>query len=185
VLLPSWVLALPRAQRRYVVRHEEEHRRAYDASLLCLASLTLILAPWNVALWWQLRRLHLAIEMACDNRVVAALGDAPAYGALLLKVAQAASRGPRIQPAFLGGVGMLEHRLTVLLQPTPLRHAQRFLVPAIACGLVILALTMPHPLIGSRSIAHGAMSSSASGQGSVTATTRATVPDPSPTGELR
>ena len=86
--------------------------------------------------------------MDCDNRVVRALGNPIAYGDLLLKVAQAASRGPRLQPALLGGVGMLEHRLTVLLAPTPLRHIQRFLLPALALGLLIVVLSMPHPVLG-------------------------------------
>ena len=146
VLVPRWVLALPGIQRRYVLCHEEEHRRAHDARLLFVASLSLLLLPWNLALWWQLRRLRLAVEMDCDRRVVASLGDANAYGALLLKVAQAASRGPRLQPALLGGVGMLEHRLTVLLAPTPLRHLQRFLIPALALALLFLVLSMPHPV---------------------------------------
>jgi hypothetical protein len=148
VLVPRWVLALPGAQRRYVLRHEEEHRSAHDAHLLLVTSLTLLLLPWNLALWWQLWRLRLAIEVDCDNRVVAALGDAPAYGGLLLKVAEAASRGPRLQPAFLGGMGSLERRLTALLEPTPLRHAQRFLVPAMAIALLFLVLSMPHPVLG-------------------------------------
>ena len=39
--------------------------------------------PWNLALWWQLRRLRLAVEMDCDNRVVAALGDPNPYGCFL------------------------------------------------------------------------------------------------------
>src|SRR4051812_14379136 len=52
VVLPKWVLALPGAQRRYVVRHEEEHRRAHDVHLLVLFSLPLILMPWNLAFWW-------------------------------------------------------------------------------------------------------------------------------------
>jgi hypothetical protein len=86
--------------------------------------------------------------MDCDTRVVASLGDASAYGALLLKVAEAAGRGPRLQPALLGGMGMLERRLTVLLAPTPLRHAQRILLPALALGLVLLVLALPHPVIG-------------------------------------
>src|SRR5205814_4145200 len=131
VLVPQWVLGLPGMQRQYVLRHEEEHRRAHDAHLLFIASLPLILMPWNLALWWQLRRLCLAVEMDCDNRVVGALGDANAYGELLLKVAEAGSRGPRLQPAFLG-MGMLERRLNALLTPAPLRHVQRFLVPAVA-----------------------------------------------------
>jgi bla regulator protein BlaR1 len=146
VLVPRWVLGLPSPQRKYVLRHEDEHRRAHDARLLFAASLPLILAPWNLALWWELRRLCLAVEMDCDNRVVAALGNPNAYGELLLKVAQAANRGPRLQPAFLG-MGSLERRLTLLLAPTPLRHAQRFLVPALAFVLLLAVLAIPHPVL--------------------------------------
>jgi bla regulator protein blaR1 len=147
VLVPRWVLALPAEQRRYVIRHEDEHRRAHDARLLFVASLALILVPWNLALWWQLRRLHLAIEMDCDARVVSALGDASAYGEMLLEIAQSAGRGPRLQPALLGGMGSLERRLTALLAPVPLRRAQKLLVPAAAIALVLLALSMPHPIV--------------------------------------
>jgi hypothetical protein len=155
VLLPRWALALPQAQRRYVVRHEEEHRRAHDGRLLFVASLTLLVAPWNLALWWQVRRLSLAIEMDCDRRVVRALGDARAYGELLLTVAQAASRGPRLQPALLGGMGMLERRLTMLLAPAPLQRMQRWLLPVIAAAILYVALVMPHPVI---SMSHGGAS---------------------------
>lgn len=160
VLVPRWVMALPPTQRHYILRHEEEHRRTHDAQLLFLASLPLILMPWNVALWWLLRRLCLAVEMDCDNRVVAALGDANAYGALLLKVAEAGSRGPRLQPSFLG-VGTLERRLTALLAPTPLRRAQRFLLPALALGMLALVLSMPHPVLGRGAHAHRTASSNA------------------------
>jgi beta-lactamase regulating signal transducer with metallopeptidase domain len=146
VLLPKWVLGLPDTQRNYVVRHEEEHRRAHDGQLLFVASLLLIVVPWNVALWWQLRRLSLAIEMDCDNRVVRALGNAPAYGNLLLTIAQAANGGPRLQPALLGGVGALEQRLTRLLAPTPLRFAQRMLFSVAIGALLLLVLSMPHPV---------------------------------------
>lgn len=156
VLLPQWVLALPRAQRQYVVRHEDEHRRAHDAHLLFVASLTLVLLPWNAALWWQLRRLRLAAEIDCDNRVVSALGDAKAYGTLLLTIAQATRGGPRLQPALLGGVGMLERRLRALLAPTPPRDVQRFLVPAMAAALLVLVLSMPHPVVETGTGAHDA-----------------------------
>ena len=154
VLLPRWVLALPEEQRQYVVRHEEEHRSAHDGRVLFIASLALLLMPWNLALWWQLRRLCLAIEMDCDSRVVAKLGDANVYGELLLKIAEASSHGPRLQPALLGGVGTLERRLRMLLAPTPLRHVQRFLLPAFAFGLLVLVLKMPHPILGGESDAH-------------------------------
>jgi len=153
VLVPRWVLALPGRQRRYVVRHEEEHRRVHDARLLFVASLPLLLMPWNLAMWWHLRRLCLAVEMDCDNRVVAALGDANAYGELLLKVAQATNRSPRLQPALLG-VGTLERRLTKLLEPAPLRQIQRFMLAVVVLGLVCVVLWMPHPIVGSGHEAH-------------------------------
>jgi bla regulator protein BlaR1 len=156
VLVPRWVLALPKVQRRYVLHHEEQHRRAHDSLVLFAASLTLILMPWNVALWWHLRRLSLAVELDCDNRVVSTLGNARAYGELLLKIAEAASRGPRLQPALLG-VGSLEKRLTVLLAPTKLRQAQKFLIPALAVALLLTILSMPHPVLGHGS--HATMTS--------------------------
>ena len=160
VLVPRWVLALPHSQRQYVIRHEDEHRKAHDARLLFIASLTLILMPWNLALWWQLRRLRLAVEMDCDSRVVGALGDARAYGELLLKVAQAASRGPGLQPALLG-VGMLERRLTQLMGPAPLRQIHRFVLPAAAIGLLFVVLRMPHPVLAHTPASHSMATSQA------------------------
>lgn len=164
VLMPRWVLALPGTQRQYVLRHEDEHRRAHDALLLFVASLPILLMPWNLAMWWQIRRLCLAVELDCDNRVVSALGDATAYSELLLKVAEAGSRGPRLQPAFLGGMGSLERRLSALLEPTPLRHLQRFLLPVVALGLLYVVLVMPHPVLGTGSHAHVAHNASAGHQ---------------------
>ncbi|MFN2637583.1 MAG: M56 family metallopeptidase [Gemmatimonadaceae bacterium] len=154
VVVPRWVLALPGVQRKYVLRHEEEHRRAHDGRLLFAASLPLILMPWNLAMWWQLRRLVLAVEVDCDHRVVAALGDANAYGQLLLRVAEAANRGPRLQPAFLGGSGMLERRLTELLARAPLRNVQKFLLPAAVLVLLLVVVWMPHPVLGHGSHEH-------------------------------
>lgn len=154
VLLPRWVLGLPGEERRYVIRHEEEHRRSHDGRLLLFASLALLLMPWNLSLWWMLRRLRLAVEMDCDNRVVKALGDPNAYGELLLKIAQATSPGPRIQPAFLGGVGMLERRIKGLVSHSPLKTAQKFLLPAFVAVLLLIVVKMPHPIVGSTAHSH-------------------------------
>lgn len=157
VVLPKWVLALPDPQREYIVRHEDEHRRSHDCTLLFVASLLVILAPWNLALWWQLRRLSLAVEMDCDRRVVAGLGDAEAYGSLLIAVAEASGHGRRLQPALLGGTGMLEQRLTVLLAPAPLRFLPRVVLPLIASALLFIVLKTPHPILG-QAHAHGVSS---------------------------
>lgn len=145
VLIPRWVLALPEMQRRFVIRHEEEHRKAHDARTLLLPSLLLVLVPWNLALWWQLRRLSLAIEIDCDKRVVSRLGNENAYGELLLNIAQATSRGPRLQPGFLGR-GDLERRLRTLLAPTRLSRGMRYVLPVVAAALLYFVLSAPHPV---------------------------------------
>jgi beta-lactamase regulating signal transducer with metallopeptidase domain len=144
VLVPPWVLVLPATQRRYVVRHEDEHRRAHDVALLAAGSILVAMFPWNLALWWQLRRLRLAVELDCDARVVASLGDAIAYGQLLLAVATASSRSPRLQPALLG-TGMLERRLTALVAPRQRNVAEWMLATAAAVLLVAIVLSVPHP----------------------------------------
>lgn len=161
VLVPRWVLAMPALQQQYVLRHEHEHRRAHDARLLFAASLLLIVTPWNLALWWQLRRLSLAIELDCDDRVIGALGDANTYGELLLRVAEATSRGPRLQPGLLGGAGMLERRLASLVAPAQLPRAMRYLVPALAVGFLLMILSIPHPVLAPPATAHAAGASGA------------------------
>ena len=176
VLLPRWVLALPTERRRYVVRHEDEHRKAHDAALLIAASTLVALMPWNVALWWQLRRLQLAVEMDCDRRVVAALGDAVGYGELLLDVAAASSRGPRLQPALLGGSGMLERRLTALIDAGRRGIVEWVVAPVTALALVAVVLSVPHPEMGREASLRRDMSTAAS-EGAPTASAGATRAD--------
>ena len=163
VLLPRWVLALPARRRQYVVRHEDEHRRAHDAALLVGASALVALMPWNLALWWQLRRLRLAVEIDCDRRVVAALGDAVGYGGLLLDVAEASSRGPRLQPALLGGRGMLERRLTALVDARHRGVLEWVVAPVVAIALVAVVLSVPHPEMGRDAASRGGGTSATRG----------------------
>ena len=146
VLLPAWVMALPASLREYVVRHEDEHRRSRDAALLFVATLPLILTPWNLALWWQTRRLRLAVEMDCDRRVVRQLGDTRRYASLLLDIARAGSRSPELQPAFLGA-GMLERRLTALVAEGGIGRAARMAIVAVVLVLLGVVLAMPHPVL--------------------------------------
>jgi len=148
VLIPHWALALPRRERNYIVQHEEEHRKAHDGRMLFLASLPLVVVPWNIAMWWLVRRLALAIEMDCDQRVVSTLGEPRRYASLLLDVAQAGGRGPRLQPGFMGGAVALEQRLRALVKPTSYSRTWRYLAIVAAMLLLCLALSVPHPVLG-------------------------------------
>jgi bla regulator protein BlaR1 len=146
IMMPEWVLGLPAGERSYVLRHEEEHRSARDPLLLFVASLALVLTPWNLPLYWQIRRLRLAVEIDCDNRVLRELGDAARYASLLLAIADASSRDHRLQPAFAGSVGNLEQRLKNLMADR--KHmAVLILASILACALLGAALMMPHPVL--------------------------------------
>ena len=147
VLIPHWALALPRGERHYIVQHEEEHRKAHDGRVLFIASLALVIVPWNLGMWWLVRRLALAIEMDCDQRVVSTLGEPKKYATLLLDVAQFGGRGPRLQPGFIGGAGALEQRLRALVTPTSHSPTYRYLVLAAAIVLLIAVLSVPHPIL--------------------------------------
>src|SRR2546428_4222727 len=86
IVLPEWALRLGDRERRLMLAHEDQHVRAWDPWLLAAAMSLLVLAPWNPVLWWQVRRLRLAVEMGCDARVLAHDGGAPAYRGRLLPV---------------------------------------------------------------------------------------------------
>lgn len=91
IVVPRWLLARADDEQRLAVAHEQEHLRARDPVLLTAAWLVVVMTPWNLACWYMLSRLRLAIELDCDARVVRR-GAAPAvYGSLLIDVAQHAS----------------------------------------------------------------------------------------------
>jgi beta-lactamase regulating signal transducer with metallopeptidase domain len=102
IVVPEWTLAMEAAQVGLMLRHEQEHRRARDGQLLTLAHFALIAMPWNVALWWQLMRLRVAVELDCDARVLRD-ADARSYGDLLLEVAR-----PRRRLALMGATAFAE-----------------------------------------------------------------------------
>ncbi len=49
-------MGLGETDRRLVVTHEREHCDAGDSTLLVIGLAAIIAVPWNLALWWQLRR---------------------------------------------------------------------------------------------------------------------------------
>lgn len=105
-----------------------------------------VLTPWSLPLYWHLRRLRLAVELDCDNRVVQRLGDAPAYASLLLRIATGPHRRSRLEPAFLGGGGSLERRLRHLVAPAARSHVAHLLLAGMAVTVALLVLGMPHPV---------------------------------------
>jgi hypothetical protein len=148
IVLPAWVADADPAERALLLEHEREHLRAGDPRLLALGLLAIVLAPWNPAAWYGLRRLRLAIEIDCDARVLARRADVRAYGSLLLEVGRRASSGGRwvTAAAFSEPASFLERRIRVMTSPRarrPLLRGAGF--GAAALGLVVAACQAPGP----------------------------------------
>jgi beta-lactamase regulating signal transducer with metallopeptidase domain len=111
IVIPKWVLSLSDAEREIILTHEREHAQAFDPAVLYAAALTLVLQPWNVALWMTFARLRLALEVDCDRRVLAVTRDARQYGALLIQVYERTA--PSLTPyiAFVERPSDLERRI--------------------------------------------------------------------------
>jgi bla regulator protein BlaR1 len=88
IVVPNWLTELTDAQQALVIAHELSHLKARDPQALAAALCVLVCAPWNLPLWWQLRRLRYAIEVDCDAGVLRSGGDAREYGETLLAVGQ-------------------------------------------------------------------------------------------------
>jgi len=146
VVLPCWTLGLEAGRLRLVLLHEEEHRRAGDGRLLLAGTLAAVLAPWNVALWWQLRRLRAAVELDCDARVLR-LGTPPAaYGALLLELGTHVPGLPFSVAALSASRSLLERRLRMIVRGTkPRGPVGTFLAAGAAALLVFGACEAPSP----------------------------------------
>jgi hypothetical protein len=86
IVLPRRLLEMEREDLHLVILHEEEHLAARDTLLLAACAIPAVLMPWNPAIWWQLRRLRLAVEIDCDRRVLARGVHRRRYGALLLRM---------------------------------------------------------------------------------------------------
>jgi peroxiredoxin len=102
--------------------------------------------PWNVALWFALARLRLAVEADCDQRVLRAHPDVRAYGSLLVDVSERRVRRTLPLVALVESASHLGRRVALMTARTPrllpLRIAGAALV---GCACVAAACKAPRP----------------------------------------
>ncbi|HEU4629611.1 MAG TPA: M56 family metallopeptidase [Gemmatimonadaceae bacterium] len=146
VVLPEWALAADAALLGLMLAHEREHQRAGDPRLLALATLAVALQPWNPALWYQRRRLRLAVEVDCDRRVLRRHPDVARYGALLLEVGRRAGAPALPLAALTSTTSSLERRIRIMTMRRP-RHAlaQGTALLTASALVATAALAMPRP----------------------------------------
>lgn len=138
VLLPDWIRDLSSSERRLIVTHEWEHVRARDPLLLAFAAAALVAAPWNLALWWQHRRLRDAIETDCDARLLARGVDRRDYGLVLLHSAGRTRGFPLLSPSLAHTRSTLERRILAMTYRAPKYRIARS-GASIALAAVVLA----------------------------------------------
>jgi len=146
IVLPDWALQLESALQELMVQHEAEHLRARDHTLILLGLMLLVLCPFNAVLWWQFRRLKLAIEMDCDARVLAGRRDVRRYAALLLDVGERSRTSHLVFAAFAAPPHAIERRIRVMLDRKPRsRLLTAGLAGAGALVIAVLACQTPEP----------------------------------------
>ncbi|MDT8369691.1 MAG: M56 family metallopeptidase [Longimicrobiales bacterium] len=151
VLLPAWVIDLPRGVVDWIVRHEYEHIRGRDPWLLALALLARIAAPWNPAVWIFTRSLRSAMETDCDRRTLSAGGNPAAYGEAILAVARGPRSGgvsllPAMAPAFAERAVPIARRIEAMTRPrTRLGARARVALVGLAGAGVVVACEVPAP----------------------------------------
>ena len=145
IVVPEWALALDASQLSLMLRHEQEHQRAHDGRLLFAAQFALILMPWNVALWWQILRLRVAVELDCDARVLKN-ADPRSYGNLLLEVVRPRQAlAPAGVTAFAERATQLERRIRVMARGGRVLRGTRIAAALVALGAVTIAWMAPRP----------------------------------------
>ena len=146
VVLPRWVLGLEAVARAAIVRHELEHARARDHLTLLYAGLVLAAFPWSPAIWWMCRRLRAAVEIDCDQRVIASGIGVADYGAVLLEAGSRSQTRWGLALAMGQPGSLLERRLkTMSEKQLKLSRSQAVLLSGAALVALAIACDAPVP----------------------------------------
>jgi len=146
IVLPQWVTETDPALRALILRHEAEHRLARDPYFLLIAAFITALIPWNIPLWFQARRLRLAIELDCDQRVLRGHPSWRDYAGLLLTIAQRRSLAShRVAPALLEPASNLERRITAMRTPSRLSRLNALCLTVAAGAAFAVACAVDKP----------------------------------------
>ena len=138
ILVPKSLLELDEPLRRLVLRHEDEHRTARDQWIVVGSAVALALFPWNLALWWVVRRARLALEIDCDMRVLARGSSVNQYGKLLLFIAQRQGM-TALAPMLAASTSHLERRIIAMRKTQPARRRARIVVAAAGMIIAVVA----------------------------------------------
>ncbi len=146
IVVPRWLTKLSPGEQELVIAHERSHLGAHDTQLLTIAVCLLACMPWNPVLWWQLRRLRLAIEIDCDARVLSLGYPVARYSETLIAVGQRQSASHAMTMASYGSKSFLEQRIHNMLRKKA-RHARvsALALASLGVGLAVCAAEVAPP----------------------------------------
>ncbi len=145
IVMPRWALRMPRQERELMLRHEGEHCNAGDTRVAGLALLLLTLLPWNVPLWWQVRRLRLAIEIDCDHRVLQRSADVKRYARLLVEIGARGTASRLSALAFARPIPSIERRILAMTSPRHPRYLRTLGLTLLGALLVVASCQVDAP----------------------------------------
>jgi TonB family protein len=145
IVMPRWALRMPRQERELMLRHEGEHCNAGDTRVAGLALLLLTLLPWNIPLWWQVRRLRLAIEIDCDHRVLQRSADVKRYARLLVEIGARGTASRLSALAFARPIPSIERRILAMTSPRHPRYLRTLGLTLLGALLVVASCQVEAP----------------------------------------
>jgi bla regulator protein BlaR1 len=147
IVVPAWLLHEPAETQRHVIAHERGHLAAGDTHLLAAAVALLIGMPWNLPLWWQVRRLRFAIETDCDARVIAAGASPARYADMLIGIGERRARrfASAMAMSMAEPASQLEKRIRRMLDAPPRRSALTLLPALVAAAIALGAASVTPP----------------------------------------
>jgi len=145
ITVPRWIHELDRDLQQLAVLHEREHQQQRDPALLWAGWLACAAVPWNPSLWWQLRRLRLAIEVDCDRRVLRGGTSIVRYGELLLEVGRRMTTRPRTAVALFETSSFLERRIRAMTSPATRGMVRALAAIGVVVVVVAFAFELPPP----------------------------------------
>jgi hypothetical protein len=156
IVVPRWLLSASPAEQALVIAHEQSHLEAGDAQVLAGAVLMVAAMPWNLPLWWCLRRLRNAIEVDCDARVLRRGHPVATYGAALIMVGARQSKHFAVVAGMSESKSFLEQRIRTMLSKRK-KYALASAVGLACLGFVLAAsaaeVSPPDPAAGHQAVA--------------------------------
>lgn len=122
IVLPGWTLReLSAAELKPILIHEMAHLRRRDDWTNLLQKTVRAVLFFHPAVWWIDARLSMEREMACDDAVVAATGNAPAYAGSLIGLLErgCARRGWKMAQAAVEKAREAAVRIARILESGP------------------------------------------------------------------